>query len=178
MATRSRYNSDESSCNQLHAGKQLLLAGYELQLKLLKTWHFLSVRNTNVKKTLVLRFSMKTTFLYLYISLWKEIPHFHFGFSQIEYLPILGEVPTEDGVPSPSSVPRLPGLDQEIRELCHLPCVPTWCRKPWVLRLLLEFGLSDSWLHGREPGSCWAHSRLTDRKWASVWYLGFAEVEN
>lgn len=69
MATRSRYNPDESSCNQLLVGKQLLLAGCELQVKLLKTWHFLSAGNANVKKTLVLRFNLKTTFLYLYISL-------------------------------------------------------------------------------------------------------------
>lgn len=54
----------------------------------------------------------------------------------------------------------------------------TWCRKPWALRLLLEFGLLDSWLQGRESGSLWAHSRLSDKKWASVWYFGFAEVEN
>jgi len=81
MATRSRYNPGESPCNQLHAREQLLLAGCELQLKVLKTWYFLSVGSTSVKKTLVLRFSMKTIFFYLYTSLWKEIPHFHFGCS-------------------------------------------------------------------------------------------------
>lgn len=67
MATRSRYSPDESSCNQLYAGKELLLAGCELQLKLLKTWHFLSVGN--VKKNVVLRCSLKITFFNLHISL-------------------------------------------------------------------------------------------------------------
>lgn len=155
MATRSRYKPDESSCNHLLVGKQLLLAGYELQLKLLKTWHFLSVGNASVKKSLVLRFSLKTTFLYLCFPLKGNTTFFNTGFSQKEHLTVLGEVPTEDGVPTPPSVQGLPGLDQKLGELCPLPCLCTWCRKLWALRLLTEFGLSDSWLQGRESGSLW-----------------------
>lgn len=93
-----RYNPDESSCNHLLAGKWLLLAGYELQLKLLNTWHFLSVGNTNVRKTLVLRLSVKTVFLYLYTSLGKEIPRFHFCFTQSICLS-WGKYPPKMGTP-------------------------------------------------------------------------------
>lgn len=117
-------------------------------------------------------------FISLHFPLKGNSIFLNFSFSQKEHLSVVGKVPTEDGVPTPSSVPGLPGLDQELGELCHLPCLCTWCRKPWTLRLLLEFGLSDSWLQCRESGSFWAHSRLTDRKWASVWYFDFAEVEN
>lgn len=112
---------------------------------------------------------------YIFVSLWKEIPpFFNIGFSQKEHLTVLGEVPTEDGVPTPPSVPGLPGLDQKLGELCPLPCLCTWCRKLWALRLLIEFGLSDSWLQGRESGSLWAHSRLTGNDQV----CDFAEVED
>lgn len=173
MAMRSRYSPDESSCNQLYAGKELLLAGCELQLKLLKTWHFLSVGNTNIKKNLVLRCSLKTTFFCLYISLWKEITHFRFGFSQIDHWPLSREVPTKMGPylifypsiarPSPGAQGTLPSSLS-----AHL------MQEALSLDAFARIGLSDSWLRDREPGSYWAYSRLTDRRWASVWYLSFA----
>lgn len=86
---------------------------------------FSFVGNANVKKTLVLRFNLKTMFLYLRFPLKGNSFFFNFGFSQKEHLTVLGEVPTEDWVPTPPSVPGLPDLDQELGELCHLPCLCT-----------------------------------------------------
>lgn len=167
MATRSRYKPDESSCNQLvKCWETVASSRIWVTVKTAQDMTFSFVGNANVKKTL-LRFNLKAMFLNLYISFWKEIP-------PLLILAFLKKSMWLSWVPTPSSVPGLPGLDQELGELCHLPCLCTWCRKPWALRLLLEFGLFDSWLQGRESGSLGAHSRLTDRKWAN----DFAEVEN
>lgn len=56
------------------------------------------------------------------------MPRFHFGFSQTEHLPVLGDVP------APSSVPGLPGL-----ELMMAQGTPPSSLSPHLMQEALSF---------------------------------------
>lgn len=134
MATRSRYKPDESSCNQLLIGKQLLLAGYELQLRLLRTWHFLLWEMPMLRKPLCWDSIWKLCF-YIYVSLWKEIPSFLIlAFLKKSIWLSWGKFPLKIG-----SLPRL--LSQDCQALTTWP--GAWRTLPSSLSLhLMQEALS------------------------------------